>query len=160
MRKTLTTKQKIFNWNLISSRRKDWLNYYTEHGGDKGSKLFRQKYGSDPTPQEDAFAGVNRQETKHVYMITDGEYIKIGISNNTLSRLTALQTSNARKLRVAIVIPNAGAKHEANLHLVYKDKRAKGEWFKIDEEIAQDVNELLRINYETYGQPFSQCLQA
>lgn len=34
----------------------------------------------------------------NVYFVSDGEYIKIGISNNLKSRLSGIQTGNARKL--------------------------------------------------------------
>lgn len=71
-----------------------------------------------------------------VYFISDGEYTKIGIANNVGQRLYSLQTANARKLSLvhSIELPDASYAQflEQRLHKHFVDKRAIGEWFKLN----------------------------
>jgi Meiotically Up-regulated Gene 113 (MUG113) protein len=77
----------------------------------------------------------------YVYFITDGEYIKIGISNNVKSRLSGLQTSNPKKLSLlsSIECPDStyAGELERTLHERFSESRASGEWFKLDWETVQ-----------------------
>lgn len=70
-----------------------------------------------------------------VYFVSDGEYIKIGISNNMKSRLSQLQTGNPKKLEVLCLIPVkneiSAKKLEQKLHIVYQRFSVCGEWFDI-----------------------------
>ena len=70
-----------------------------------------------------------------VYFITDGDYIKIGVANNLENRLSALQTSNAKELKILFSIPMKDKESayalELFLHNTYKSKNVRGEWFDI-----------------------------
>lgn len=70
-----------------------------------------------------------------VYFISDGEYIKIGISSDIQSRLASLQTANARDLILCHSILLNGRDEaqyfEGVLHQEFAEYRAMGEWFKI-----------------------------
>lgn len=72
----------------------------------------------------------------YVYFISDGEYLKIGISNDVDKRLKTLQTSNARLLNLVhcIEVPNKDYAIwiENTLHGAFPHARAMGEWFRID----------------------------
>lgn len=80
-----------------------------------------------------------------VYIISDGEYKKIGVSNDEASfqmRLTMLQGGNARKFKVLNRI-NGDYKTEAMLHRTLKNYRVFREWFKFDFNIDQELVDLL-----------------
>lgn len=75
-----------------------------------------------------------------VYFISDGEFIKIGKSNNPKKRMSELQVGNARDLHLLFQIPTVSEKAafeaEKMLHRVYRDYSANGEWFKIHGKLA------------------------
>lgn len=77
-----------------------------------------------------------------IYFITDGEYTKIGKSNNPINRLKELQTANARVLRMLYVfdVPN---NVEVKLHTLFYENatEANNEWFDL-----RDVNILTKLN--------------
>ena len=70
-----------------------------------------------------------------VYFISDGEYVKIGVSNDVDKRLADLQTSNARPLKVVCLICCNSQKDayslERYLHFVYSRFKIQYEWFDI-----------------------------
>lgn len=77
-----------------------------------------------------------------VYFISDGTYIKIGISMNLRNRFSELQTSNANKLKALCVMPCKNRqqmqKYESILHKRFADKNIRGEWFLITPEDIKD----------------------
>lgn len=85
-----------------------------------------------------------------VYFISDGEYIKIGMSYNVEKRLAALQTSNPRALKLlrTILVPNEDwARYlEQELHKHFGEKRVAGEWFLLDWELSEPEIERLYQN--------------
>jgi len=73
-----------------------------------------------------------------VYIITDGELVKIGVAKNVENRLKGLQTANGRKLRVVYVFDgNMGL--EKALHRTFKEYKtiAANEWFKVDLNVLE-----------------------
>lgn len=84
-----------------------------------------------------------------IYFITDGEFVKIGYTDNEdlAPRLAALQTANARELRVVGTIPG-GADVEATLHRVFGALRVRGEWFAL--AVPEDIVELADVVGRTY----------
>ena len=71
----------------------------------------------------------------HVYFITDGVYMKIGVAGDITRRLLELQTGNARKLIILMDIEyknrTAAFVSEGSFHKHFEDKRLVGEWFDI-----------------------------
>ena len=68
--------------------------------------------------------------------IHDKMIVKIGVSEDTLDRIKALQTGNAFKIE-EIASFDAGReafKHERHLHEKFKDYHCQGEWFEFDED--------------------------
>lgn len=67
-----------------------------------------------------------------IYLISDSEYVKVGISKFPRRRLKQLQTSNARTLRLLKSIPVDNPEDvEKSIHQ-YLEKlglRTRGEWF-------------------------------
>lgn len=82
-----------------------------------------------------------------IYFVTDGEYLKIGYTDNDVSRrIASLQSGNARKLELVGTIE--GSKEaEHVLHCVFREFRVSGEWFLYNiDKIAESANQSA-INY-------------
>mgnify|MGYP003298784138 CR=1 FL=1 len=71
----------------------------------------------------------------YVYLVSDGEYIKIGKATNIANRLNGIQTGNPRKCQVLAAIPcksgNSASVLENYLHTQYAKFRREGEWFDL-----------------------------
>ncbi|MEZ2132531.1 MULTISPECIES: GIY-YIG nuclease family protein [unclassified Sinorhizobium] len=76
----------------------------------------------------------------YVYFITDGEAIKIGKANNPKSRLSGLQTSHHKPLRILALIPGSEETERA-LHWKFERHRIRGEWFKDCKEIREFIKD-------------------
>lgn len=93
----------------------------------------RMEARADATTRR-ALAAANDNAINYVYFITDGEAIKIGKANNPKSRLSGLQTSHYKPLRVLATMPG-GEELERELHRAFDAFRIRGEWFKDCREI-------------------------
>ena len=71
----------------------------------------------------------------YVYLISDGEYIKIGIAKDVRTRLCELQVGNPNQLELICAIPLNSEKNarrlEEELHLEYDEFSIRGEWYNI-----------------------------
>lgn len=69
----------------------------------------------------------------YVYVISDGEFVKIGYSKNPKKRLKAVQSGNPRQLKLAAKKEVQGRRRakalEKSLHKQYGCHRKAGEWF-------------------------------
>lgn len=85
-----------------------------------------------------------------IYLITDGEYTKIGIgTGNATNRLKQFQTGNPKKLWIEFetIIDNASSL-ELFLHNKFKNKRLQGEWFSLDKSDIDFIKALTMIGIE------------
>lgn len=73
----------------------------------------------------------------YVYLITDGEYLKIGYSVNPPKRVAELQTGNARLLSLVGTIEGT-EEDERLLHAKYARHNVLQEWFELHEEILAE----------------------
>ena len=77
-----------------------------------------------------------------VYLISDSNAVKIGISKDPKRRLSGIQTGNPNTCRILGFFPG-GRDLEARLHKAFASKRArehgKGEWFHLTEQDVQSV---------------------
>ena len=84
-----------------------------------------------------------------VYLITDGNYVKIGVADNVKSRLNGIQTGNPNECYVISIIPCRDSKAayslEKKLHWEYRFRKKRGEWFDL----------LSYINIEMFQKYFS-----
>lgn len=76
-----------------------------------------------------------KSESNHVYVISGGEFFKIGIARNVKSRLEGLQVGCPLLLKVELSLktwayPQA-AKLEKEAHYHFSTSRIRGEWFDI-----------------------------
>lgn len=78
-----------------------------------------------------------------IYLITDGDRIKIGKSKHPQKRLAQLQTGCGLRLRIVSVfdLPDY---YEKRLHRMLRFNRAKNEWFTLDNETVAWLQEYLR----------------
>ena len=76
----------------------------------------------------------HHKKSNLLYVITDGELNKIGITHNNINqRLKALQTGNGRQLKVIYTLKTDKAEElEYELHNKFNKYRKVGEWFSID----------------------------
>lgn len=73
---------------------------------------------------------------EHLYLIRCGDFVKIGRADNPVLRLSQIQTANPYEVSLIRTFPNKGYK-EKELHVLFKDKLHKGEWFSLtDEEVV------------------------
>lgn len=79
---------------------------------------------------------------RKIYLISDQERVKIGVSTDPPRRLRDLQTGSSRELTILGTIPG-GYDLEADLHRRYADKRLDEgrEWFELT---GDDVMNILR----------------
>lgn len=79
-----------------------------------------------------------------VYFITDGEYFKIGYSNNSRKRMSFLQTGNHRKLSLVTEI-DGGYGSEYWFHKNFQHKNIQNEWFDISkDEVTSAIEHYLK----------------
>jgi hypothetical protein len=86
----------------------------------------------------------------YCYFIQEGinGNIKIGVTKSIKSRLITLQTANSEKLRLlGYVVGNK--EKESELHRLFIEYRVQGEFFKVNQELIDYINEnnLIQENY-------------
>lgn len=90
-----------------------------------------------------------KKDKKYLYVLQCNEYVKFGISSNPKYRVSSLQTGNPYKINLLLAIIYKDCfEIEKNIHKYYDEKRERGEWFFIDEEIKSFVKYLKNIEYE------------
>lgn len=76
----------------------------------------------------------SRQKAQRMtYLLTDGEFFKIGTTLAPAERFGKVQLGNAREI---VVVAMAIGDREKELHDLFDHLRVRGEWFKIDREIV------------------------
>lgn len=106
--------------------------------------------------------GLTDNKKSCVYFITDGQYVKIGQTDNIEKRMKSLQTGNPKKLSLIHVIPTDEPNLiEWGLHKRYEKQRVRGEWFDILGEVLatrglddpyltpHDIELLLKVSHAT-----------
>lgn len=79
-----------------------------------------------------------------VYVVTDGELHKIGISKDVNKRIKSLQNANGREVNLCCAYWVGDAPViEADIHAKYREHRQKGEWFDLNESQVREIAEML-----------------
>lgn len=82
--------------------------------------------------------------TGYIYLISDGEYTKIGKALNPFFRLQAHQISNPRKLQLLFYKESLMySLEEKRLKDKYRNKKKNGEWFDLSQEDIEDIKRLV-----------------
>lgn len=72
-----------------------------------------------------------RSKPQFLYIISCGDLIKIGVTNNIEQRLVTLQTGNPHEMILEhFERKNEAYKIEAYLHRIFEPYKVRGEWFK------------------------------
>ena len=96
-------------------------------------------YMDEPEPFTDATNRaliINRRSTKGIlYIVQSSEIYKIGITDNFKQRLSALRHNTPHGLSVILILRISNANLvEKRLHTLFKDRRVKGEWFRLNSD--------------------------
>ena len=119
---------KICLWYLNSHLVEPWW--------DEDTKVIEYPFTLDGLLASLQKRSCNMQDARYyVYFITDGQYVKIGRTNNVKQRLSCLQTSSAVQLRIISIIPCMeywiSKDIERDLHCYFGEYHTSGEWFNI-----------------------------
>lgn len=83
--------------------------------------------------KREALSYVKKEAPYFVYLLSDGEYVKIGYSKNPKKRRKAVQSGNPRQIKLVAKKEVAGRNRalaiEQSLHKQYGKYRKVGEWF-------------------------------
>lgn len=72
-------------------------------------------------------------QLRKLYLISDGEFVKIGVSSDPEYRKSILQIGSSRELSLLASFSGA-EKEEKELHKKFAEKHERGEWFKLSSE--------------------------
>lgn len=76
-----------------------------------------------------------------IYFLSDGEYVKIGFSDNVTKRISQIQTANPKDLSVELIIDGDYA-FEQKIHNDLKEFSVKGEWFYYSDSVKKYIDKL------------------
>ena len=68
------------------------------------------------------------------FIVQDNRFVKIGYTDNLVDRMKSLQTASPKTLKVKALL-DGGCKTEAELHRMFAQARARGEWFQQTREV-------------------------
>ena len=92
-----------------------------------------------------------------LYLISDGEYLKIGISSTPRKRLKQIQTSNARELRIVKAWEVGNRKTteswETYIHARMAAYHVRGEWFNAPLDRTRKFLHKLLVNRKEINPP-------
>lgn len=84
-----------------------------------------------------------------IYFVRAGkDRVKIGFSNDHVSRFSALKTGNAHELKMIGIVPGTHQDEKA-MHKRFAAYRVRGEWFKIEGELAAFLKKVEAANKVT-----------
>lgn len=88
--------------------------------------------------------GLRRPQRGYVYLITDGDLSKIGITTRGVrERLRQLEQEHRRSLQVVWAVYSDDATGlEARLHRAFDGQRVTGEWFRLSEDDVAYITSL------------------
>lgn len=76
----------------------------------------------------------------YVYLITNGDACKIGITENVKTRIAGIQTGSHKKIALLHSVECSNPNSlELELHKLYKAKRLSGEWFDLSSSDIYNV---------------------
>lgn len=83
---------------------------------------------------------MDRPVVAGVYFVRMGDFVKIGISQDVLSRIDAFATGAPTKLALLGIIPNATRAEEWALHQRFGAHHSNGEWFRATAELLEEAS--------------------
>jgi len=75
------------------------------------------------------------KESGYIYILKNKEFYKIGRSKNPKNRIKSYVTENPDEIEIILCeYVDDYKKAEEELHILFKDKKHRGEWFKLNNE--------------------------
>lgn len=80
-----------------------------------------------------------REGYGHIYFVTDGRAIKIGLARNLAKRMAGIQSATYLRLFLigSVFLPIA---HEKLFHSRFHHLKIRGEWFRIGRDLLQFID--------------------
>lgn len=73
---------------------------------------------------------IKKKKPTHLYILSDGEKVKIGVTSDIDTRIKSLQTGNPKKIVLLYIEERTNpTKAETYLHRCFTKQREEGEWF-------------------------------
>lgn len=70
----------------------------------------------------------------YIARVANSRFVKIGYAKDVERRMRELQTAHAQPIKAIVIFPGDKAT-EGILHHRFRDQRAKGEWFRLCDEL-------------------------
>jgi hypothetical protein len=115
----------------------------------KGAQRVRKTYQFTGEQAENFLSHLTLSHAKQskpsfVYLISDGEFVKIGIASSVVNRLKNLQTGNGRPLTILLSVKVIKPRSlEALLHGNFSCKRMTGEWFNLSKDELKIAKQII-----------------
>ncbi|MEY9198735.1 hypothetical protein ABIA16_003851 [Sinorhizobium fredii] len=118
----------------------EWENYPYEDRDLIGAiiRAAVKAYVPKPPPAKRRVRGAD--QAGFVYFIKSGNYIKIGKAKDVRSRMSGIQTGAPERLECLGIIAG-GLRKERELHKLFAEHRANGEWFNDCREIREFIKD-------------------
>lgn len=81
----------------------------------------------------------HKPRDEYVYLLREGDFVKIGSSVNPKQRLAAYGTHSPRPMELLACLP-ATVATEAELHTRFAAYRERGEWFRLEGELREWIS--------------------
>lgn len=135
----MNTNKDIFN---ALKRNKSVVINNTSNGDTKVTNSIGTVYSS--LKNELFLISTNIDETKnscnYLYVLTDGDFYKIGVTSNIKQRVNTIRKLNPREITVLKLkkLDNAYS-YEKSMHKKFEHKRVHGEWFNLDPQDVETI---------------------
>ena len=84
-----------------------------------------------------------RDKDLYIIQCLETQRVKIGISDNVVSRFESIRTMSPTKLSILKVIEYGGLGLEQHLHKKFGEYRLHGEWFEYNGELKKFIEDIL-----------------
>lgn len=142
---------KILNFYYINIYKKviDNLEYELQTSKNYCDKL-KKKYELMKTKATSITFDDKSKAEGYFYLISDGKYTKIGYAYDVKTRLSTLQTGNAKKLKIIYKhFSSDPEKIEIKFLKMYSDKKISGEWHYLSDKNINYIKSYLDSNGDT-----------
>lgn len=118
-------------------------------GKDNSALRNRDTINSDETKNEseiitDTVGYTKKYDDKQVYVMSSGEKIKVGISNDPKQRISDFRTANPEISLEFVYETRFGHGVEQDVHSSLSEYEVRNEWFEV--EIATGINEVTKTS--------------
>ncbi len=129
---------------------KRWDEYWKRKNEEKKAAAIRKEELA--RRKEEAIEEAERKKRGFVYFFQGecGGAIKIGYSRDPEQRLKSIQTGYPDTVKILLIIPGT-EKAEKALHEQFEKSRLRGEWFKPDDYVIEEIEKLKQKNSTKAG---------